>query len=162
MKKNKNEGFTLIEVLVVIGILAVLVSVVLIAINPARQFAQARDSQRTSNINAILNAIGQRLTDNKGTFAGSFTIDTTTYNCGPLPTTATAITTSIASDIITNTGALGCLVPTYMPSFPIDPTSPASPGTGYTVMVNSIGRTTVATTLEEPSIPRTEPITAIR
>lgn len=61
-----QKGFTLIEILVVIGIIAILAAVVLIAINPARQFAQARNSQRTSNVNAILNAIGQNMADNKG------------------------------------------------------------------------------------------------
>mgnify|MGYP001577336152 CR=1 FL=1 len=66
--KNSKRGFTLIEILVVIGIIALLATIVLIAINPARQFAQARDSQRVSNLNAILNAVGQRIADNKGLF----------------------------------------------------------------------------------------------
>src|SRR3989344_5679707 len=105
MKKNKNKGlalsqskgFTLIEILVVIGIIAVLAAIVLIAINPARQFAQARDSQLVSNLNAILNAIGQRIADNRGTFAGTFDVGGTTYTCGvlpnPLPADAVGITT---------------------------------------------------------------------
>ena len=63
--KNQGSGFTLIEILVVIGIIAVLATIVLIAINPARQFRQARDTQRTSNVNALLNAIGQYIADNK-------------------------------------------------------------------------------------------------
>ena len=63
---KKNDGFTLIEILVVIGIIAILAVIVLIAINPARQFQQARDTQRDSNTNAILNGIGQYIADNKG------------------------------------------------------------------------------------------------
>src|SRR5688572_14193924 len=66
MKNKKVKGFTLIEILVVMGIIAILAAIVLIAINPARQFAQARNTQRTSNVNAILNAIGQHIADNKG------------------------------------------------------------------------------------------------
>src|SRR3989344_457694 len=68
---QKREGFTLIEILVVIGIIAVLATIVIIAINPARQFAQARDTQRTSNLNTILNAIGQNIADNRGIFTCS-------------------------------------------------------------------------------------------
>ena len=67
-KKYKQKGFTLLEVLMVIGILAILASVVLVAINPARQFKIARDSQRNANITTILNAIGQNMTDHGGVF----------------------------------------------------------------------------------------------
>src|ERR1700682_851650 len=86
--KKLTQGFTLIEILVVIGIIAVLAAIVIIAINPARQLAQARDSQRTSNTNSILNAIGQRIADNKGIFAGTFTTGGVTYTCPDITTLA--------------------------------------------------------------------------
>src|SRR6187549_2690684 len=93
MKKyNKQGGFTLIEILVVIGIIAILAAVVIIAINPARQFAQARDSQRSSNVNAILNAVWQRMVDHRGVWNDP---SQTYATCGTaqvsLPTTATPI-----------------------------------------------------------------------
>ncbi len=37
-----QKGFTLIELLVVINIITILTSVVIVALNPARQFAAAR------------------------------------------------------------------------------------------------------------------------
>jgi type IV pilus assembly protein PilA len=103
MNKNikKQKGFTLIEILVVIGIIAILAAVVLIAINPARQFAQARNSQRSSNVNAVLNAIGQYIADNKGN----------------LPAGITDIAADIPSALCQG------LLPEYMPALPTDPKS---------------------------------------
>ncbi len=137
-----KSGFTLIEILVVIGIIAILATVVLIAINPARQFAQARNSQRVSNVNTLLNAIGQRIADNKGLFRLS-TDPTCTVD---LPTTTINMGTSSAAILY---DIRPCLVPTYLSEIPIDPTvgvftSAAAYDTGYTVQrdANS-GRITV-------------------
>lgn len=138
MFKNKskivNKGFTLIEILVVIGLIAILAAIVLIAINPARQFAQARNSQRESNVNTILNAIGQNMADNKGTFGGV---------CGallPIPTAVDSIDDA-AGGLGIN---LSCLAPTYIASaMPRDPSQAAGADTGYTVEVDATGRTKV-------------------
>lgn len=63
---NKNKGFTLIEVLVVIGIIAILAAIVIVAINPAKRFRDARNSQRMANVEAIMSAVQQYMVDNKG------------------------------------------------------------------------------------------------
>ncbi|MEK7569739.1 MAG: type II secretion system protein [Patescibacteria group bacterium] len=143
---RKNKGFTLIEILVVIGIIAVLAAIVLIAINPAKQFAQARNTQRVSNTNAILNAIGQRLADNKGVFEGRFTIDGVNYDCDELPDPIQDITddmgTLATNDPVNGSGDLGCLVPTYIPALPEEPTSDSG-GDAYTVELLDNGRVQV-------------------
>lgn len=100
-------GFTLVELLVVIGILSVLLAIVLIAINPARQFAQANDTQRRSDVNAILNAIHQYAVDHKGVPPSTITTDELTI-AKPAGTNEVDLCT--------------LLVPTYLADLPIDPT----------------------------------------
>lgn len=102
----ERRGFTLIELLVVIGILAVLLAITLIAINPARQFSQANDTKRASDVNAILNAIDQYAADNKGALPGT------------IPTTAAVIGSDTAGGQVDLCSAL---VTQYLAALPVDP-----------------------------------------
>ena len=137
----------------VIGIIAILAAVVLIAIHPARQFAQARDSQRSANVNAILNAIGQRIADNKGIFEGDYTIagDPTTFVCKKLPTTVKdSQVTDHGTGAVDEDGNLGCLIPTYLNEMPSDPKA----GAKYQVVASSTaGRIVVSAPAAEITIP---------
>ncbi len=60
-----TKGFTLIELLVVIAILAVLMSVVVITINPAEMLKKSRDSRRVSDLDALRTALNLYLSEDK-------------------------------------------------------------------------------------------------
>lgn len=50
-------GFTLIEVLVVVGILGILLTLVLVAVNPVKQLQETRNTQRASDLKAVQTAL---------------------------------------------------------------------------------------------------------
>jgi len=65
MKHNaKSRGFTLLELLIVIAIIAVLSSVTVVVINPTEQLRKARVSRAASNLRSIQTAINRYFLDN--------------------------------------------------------------------------------------------------
>lgn len=139
--KKTLRGFTLVELLVVIGILAVLTAIVLVAVNPGRQFMQARDTQRRADVNTISTAIVAFMSDPNNTADKSLSGMGITADCviGPAHAIGTA-----GLDL----GAI--VAPVYVAALPVDPTNGDATNTLYTVCVNDAtsNRFTVAATSE--------------
>ena len=57
MKNTFSKGFTLVELLIVITILAALAAAVVVVLNPAELLAQARDAQRMSDMTTMRDSI---------------------------------------------------------------------------------------------------------
>lgn len=130
IQKKHIRGFTLIELLVVIGIIGILAAVVLVAVNPARQFASARDTQRRADLYGLTNAIYQYATENNGNLPVIIT------------TTPTHVGTGTGLDLST------IIVPTYIAAMPMDPSNGTTADTQYTLYRDANGRV-VATASSE-------------
>ncbi len=63
MKKNKSSGFTLLELLIVIAIIAILSVALVLVLNPSETLKKARDSQRISDLSTLKTAIGLYITN---------------------------------------------------------------------------------------------------
>ena len=147
---SKKSGFTLFEIIITVGIIAILAGATIMLINPAQQMARARNVQRQSDINFILNAVGQNIADNRGTF-----------NCssGAIPTSSTKMATGAYN-------VAPCLVPAYLDKLPFDPkatgahyASTTDYDTGYFI---SQSTTTNRVTINAPSAELEQTISVTR
>lgn len=64
-KNSNSSGFTLIEILIVIGIIGILSGVLVSVINPAGIRAKSRDAQRKSDLRQIQTALELYFADNR-------------------------------------------------------------------------------------------------
>lgn len=141
--KKRQKGFTLIELLIVITIIAILAVVILVAVDPAKRFAQARNAQRWSEVRSILQAVLKYQVDNNGSLpTGIDSITTSAQVLGTAingcSTTCTATTTVDSCLDLTND-----LVDTYLSSIPKDPSTGTAANTDYYINKSANGRITV-------------------
>ncbi len=116
--------------LIVIGLIAILSTVVLVAVNPGRQFKIAHDTERKAHLIAILNALGQNMSEHGGILV-----------CNDVPRQIPQSTSSISSMDPFIPDLSSCIVPLYLSKLPIDPTlasayynNPEDYDSGYSIL----------------------------
>jgi prepilin-type N-terminal cleavage/methylation domain-containing protein len=147
MKKlNNKQGFTLIEILLVVAAIAILAGIVILAINPNKQLGETRNAQRRADIATILNATYQYSIDNNGTLptipTGTCSLVAANQVC-KLTATGTC-STGIDLSVLTTAEK-------YLTSMPIDPTVSSTNGSGYYMSKSANGRVTVCAPSAEQS-----------
>lgn len=132
---KKYEGFSLIEILIVVALIIILATITIVAINPAKNFRDTRNAQRSADVAQILNAVTQ-YTSEQGNAIGDFGIIT---NC-------TTGTDPIGTDTVNGSIDLSSqLVEEYIVEIPMDP-QPAgtAANTGYAICVTDAGRVEIS------------------
>lgn len=140
-----RSGFTLIEILLAVGIFAILTATVIVAVNPARQFGKAKDAQRWSDVNTLLNAVTQAAVDNKGVYPEGIDSSAGVYQMIGTAATGCDISACVGPDGSAVTIASSCLdfgagasstnklVPNYLSAIPKDPKVGADAMTYYAI-----------------------------
>lgn len=137
---RSSKGFTLIELLVVIVIIGILAGIILVAVDPATRFGDARDARRRSEVVSILNAVLKYQVDNDGSLPSA--IDAVTATSQVLGTAGSGCDTSCTATgtVAACVDLSGDLVDTYLASIPIDANTGTAANTDYYINQTAGGR----------------------
>jgi type IV pilus assembly protein PilA len=138
-RKNSEQGFTLIEVLLVVAIIAILAGIVILAINPNKQLGDTRNAQRQADVNTILNAVYQYSIDNQGNLPTTIT-STVTDVCA---TSASSCSQTPPAPDLVNLTVLSTQGK-YLVAIPHDPKTGDATDTHYTIVKDANNRVTVS------------------
>lgn len=143
---KSKKGFTLIELLVVIAIMSILATVVFVALDPVKRFADARNSRRFSDVNSILTAIHEYIVDNDGAMpAGITTSEKQLGTCAAGGATSCSGAQAACLDMTS-------ILAKYLKSIPLDPNGGTVATTKYSVVADANNIVTVKACAAENSV----------
>jgi type IV pilus assembly protein PilA len=141
IKRTKQKGFTLIEILLVIGMIAVLATVVFVALDPAKRFRDVRDAKRATDVQSVLSAIQTYIVDNQGTLPAGIT--TTEKQLGTAVAGCTLATGGCAVVGAADCINLSATLAKYLKTIPLDPSGGTATLTKYSVGIDANSIVTV-------------------
>ncbi|TAK05641.1 prepilin-type N-terminal cleavage/methylation domain-containing protein [Patescibacteria group bacterium] len=142
--ERKQKGFTLIELLIIIGIIGILFAVILVAVDPARRFAEARNAVRRQDVRDVVEAVLEYMKDNRNTFPKNIDALATSYQM--LGTATTGCNATACAGIPVESLTAACsdltsdLVETYLAEIPMDPNTGTAENTRYAINKTSGNR----------------------
>ncbi|NCS98115.1 MAG: type II secretion system protein [Candidatus Pacebacteria bacterium] len=146
--QKKTQGFTLIELLVVIAIIAILATVVFVALDPVKRFADARNSRRWNDVNSLLTATHQYIVDNGGDLPSGVTTSMAETQLGSCTSGGATLCAGAAAACVD----LSTPLATYLKSMPQDPADGTAATTGYSISVDANNLVTIKACGAENSV----------
>jgi prepilin-type N-terminal cleavage/methylation domain-containing protein len=137
----KNKGFTVIELIIIIAIIAILAAAIFVAIDPAQKINSTRNEQRINEVEEILNAVKTYESDNQGInyeaidsmYQGLY------YVIGTCSSGATCATKQNQQECVD----LSLIGSKYLTEVPKDPKNGTDLDTNYFIMKDTTGKITV-------------------
>ena len=147
MRNQKFEirnGFTLVELIIVIAIVSILAAAIFVAIDPARRLHEARNARRQTDVVAMAEALKQYQVDHDGDHFGEVNNATgDVYHI--LGAQVLMCDTTCSAVAVSNTDCVDLrdIGSDYLATVPQDPKVGTENHTGYYILKDSNGTLTV-------------------
>lgn len=131
-RSAKHSGFTLIELIIVVAIIAIIAATIFVAIDPAKQLHAARNSTRWADVTSILEGVKKYQFDNDGALPALDNLPGSVQIIGS--TTGECASVTCSSHPVAITGCsldLSAALRPYMKKLPKDPKTGTERSTRY-------------------------------